>query len=107
MRKSKPYSDRWANMACEGTRRMATIELIIHLEGVDGEAVWWAESPDVPGFSAAAPSLIELRERAQAALEELKGCPVRIVECLEGASHERHDDERWAARVAQTDPAPC
>lgn len=32
---------------------------------------WWAESPDLPGFSAAAPTLLELRDTVQAALEEI------------------------------------
>lgn len=34
----------------------------MHLEEADGEAVWWANSPDLPGFTAAAPSLADLRE---------------------------------------------
>lgn len=82
-------------------------ELTIHLEGVDGEVVWWADSPDVPGFSAAAPNLIALRERATAALEEILGGPVEIVERLDGKHVERRDVEHWDARVAQTDLAPC
>lgn len=45
-----------------------TVELLIHLEAADGEAVWWAESPDAPGFTAAAPDLAELRARCAEAL---------------------------------------
>lgn len=33
----------------------------LHLEAVDGEEVWWAECDDVDGFTAAAPTLAELR----------------------------------------------
>lgn len=33
----------------------------IHLEVADREAVWWAETPAVPGLSVAAPTLKELR----------------------------------------------
>jgi hypothetical protein len=59
-------------------------ELVIHLEGGDGEVVWWAESPQIPGFSAAAPTLKELRERAYRALREIAG-PGPIVERLSAA----------------------
>jgi hypothetical protein len=75
---------------------MATIELVIHIEAADGEAVWWAESPDVPGFSAAAPTLVELRERSIAALSELRGS-VRITERLAGG------EESGDVRVAKTE----
>lgn len=58
--------------------------LVVHLDEADGEAVWWAESPDLPGFSAAAPTLAELRERVTGAIgdgwtEHLAGGPVRIL----------------------------
>jgi predicted RNase H-like HicB family nuclease len=82
-------------------------ELIIHLEGGGGEVVWWSDSPDVPGFSAAAPSLAELRARATAALEEILGAPVQLVERLEGELVERRDVGHWDARVAHTDLVPC
>jgi predicted RNase H-like HicB family nuclease len=82
-------------------------ELTIHLEAVEGEVVWWADSPDVPGFSAAAPSLVELRERATAALEEILGAPVPLVEHLDGVPVGRRDVDHWDARVAQTDLVPC
>jgi predicted RNase H-like HicB family nuclease len=38
--------------------------LMIHLERADTETgvVWWADSPDLPGFAAAADTLAELRE---------------------------------------------
>jgi predicted RNase H-like HicB family nuclease len=76
---------------------MATVELVIHIEAADGEAVWWAESPEVPGFSAAAPTLAELRERATAALTELQGAPVRLTERLVGG------EETGDVRVAKTE----
>jgi hypothetical protein len=75
---------------------VTTIELVIHIEAADGEAVWWAESADVPGFSVAASTLAELRERATAALTELRG-PVRIVERLAGG------EETGDVRVAKTE----
>jgi predicted RNase H-like HicB family nuclease len=75
---------------------MATVELVIHIEAADGEAVWWAESPEVPGFSVAAPTLAEMRERATAALNELEG-PVRITERLAGG------EDAGPARVAKTE----
>lgn len=81
-------------------------ELTIHLESVDDEVVWWADSPDVPGFSAAAPSLVELRERASAALEEILGGPVSIVERLDGVPVERRDVGHWDARVVHADLVP-
>jgi predicted RNase H-like HicB family nuclease len=77
---------------------MATIELVIHIEAADGEAVWWAESPDVPGFSAAAPTLADLRDRATAALAELRDDPVEVVERLVG-------EERGDVRVAKAELA--
>jgi predicted RNase H-like HicB family nuclease len=66
-----------------------TVELIIHLEAAEDEAVWWAESPDVAGFTAAGSSLSELRRRAHAALTEITGGTVQLVE-----------------RMAQGDDAP-
>jgi predicted RNase H-like HicB family nuclease len=69
-------------------------ELIIHLEDADGEVVWWAESPDVPGFSAAAPSLDELRRRAIDALAELVEHTPLVRERLVG------NIDRTDARVA-------
>ena len=48
------------------------IELVYHLEKVDaGSVAWWIESPDVPGFYAAADSVAEARANALAALQEL------------------------------------
>ena len=58
------------------------VTLLLHLELVDGEHAWWAESDDVPGFTAAAPTLAELRERAHAALHDLLGAEVAIRERL-------------------------
>jgi hypothetical protein len=36
-------------------------QLVIHFDSADGQEVWWAESPAVPGFSASADTLTELR----------------------------------------------
>jgi predicted RNase H-like HicB family nuclease len=51
------------------------VELIFHLEPVEGEPVWWAESPQIPGLAAAAPTLGELRDAVWAAVfvERLTG----------------------------------
>jgi predicted RNase H-like HicB family nuclease len=87
--------------------RTMTTELIIHLENVDGEVVWWAVTPDVAGFSATASSLSELRNRVTAALEEILEEPVTIVERLEGVQIVRRDAGHWDVRVAQTDLVPA
>lgn len=59
-----------------------TAELIIHLDNADGEVVWWAESPQVPGLTAAASSLAELRELAMKALRDELSPTVEVVEIL-------------------------
>lgn len=64
------------------------VELVIHLDSADDQAVWWAESDDVPGFSASADSLVELRRRAHAAIGEIVGEPARIRERLVGVALE-------------------
>jgi hypothetical protein len=43
----------------------------IHLEQTDGRATWWAEVPEVPGFSALGASLDELMARSRIALTEI------------------------------------
>jgi hypothetical protein len=65
---------------------MATVTLRVHLEatGEIGDGfVWWAESDDEPGFSAAADHLPELLARARAALAEIRGEEVAIVTQME------------------------
>lgn len=49
------------------------VNLLIHLEATGGDpaCVWWAESPEMPGFSAAADHLPELLRQAQEAIDEL------------------------------------
>lgn len=37
------------------------ITIVFHPEPVDGELTVWADSPDLPGFSAAGGSIIEVR----------------------------------------------
>jgi hypothetical protein len=52
------------------------IRVLVHLEAVPGEArlVWWAESPDVPGFSALDDDLPGLMVRTEIALgDQLSG----------------------------------
>lgn len=48
---------------------MSTITLVLHME--DGS--WWADSPDLPGFSAADSDLQELRVTARMALRDILG----------------------------------
>lgn len=70
-----------------------TIELMLHLERADDQVVWWAETTDVPGFSAAADTLAELRERVRSALLEITGGePVELVERLAGLPSEAKTD---------------
>lgn len=47
------------------------IRLLVHLEPVGDQQVWWAESPDVPGFSASDMTLRDLLSRASWALTEI------------------------------------
>ena len=41
---------------------------------------WWADSPDVPGFSAAADTFEAVREMAVSGIREYRGSSVLIVE---------------------------
>lgn len=47
------------------------VRLLVHLERVDGGTTWWAESPEVPGFSVAAGDLLEVQHRAKWALTDI------------------------------------
>jgi predicted RNase H-like HicB family nuclease len=60
------------------------VRLLIHLDRLDDEqrAVWWAESPDVPGFSAVGDTLRELRSCSISALEEICAAPIVVREQL-------------------------
>lgn len=85
---------------------MTTIELHLHLEPTGaGEVAWWADSPDVAGFSAAAPTLAELRSRATAALREAVGRDVELVEQLAGAE-EQHSPHGDKVRSVHAEPVP-
>lgn len=46
-------------------------QLVIHLDNADGKLVWWAESPQVPGFTASADTLPELRGTIAEVLADL------------------------------------
>ena len=48
---------------------MQAVTVLYHHEN----AVWWAESPDVPGFSAAADDLPAARELVARALDDVLG----------------------------------
>jgi hypothetical protein len=47
------------------------LTLIVHHETTDDSAVWWAESPEFPGFSATDVSLDGLRARALEAIRDI------------------------------------
>ena len=77
------------------------VQLVIHLERADRDIVWWAETDDVPGFSAAADTLVDMRAHALAALAEIaaeQGETLgRVTERLVGEA---------AVRSANPAPAP-
>jgi hypothetical protein len=47
------------------------ITLRIHLDAADLDFVWWAESDQLPGVTAAAGSLMEMREELEHVLTDL------------------------------------
>jgi hypothetical protein len=63
---------------------VTTVRLNIHLEEADGEACWWADSADLPGFTAAGPTLGHLRELAGGTLRDVVGPDVQLTEHLVG-----------------------
>ena len=48
-----------------------TVTLIIHEETANHASVWWAEAPDLPGFSVADETLPGLLSRSRLAIEEI------------------------------------
>lgn len=62
---------------------MSTITVTYHRDGT----AWWADSADVPGFSAAGSSLAEVQGLSREGLEFLLEDPVSsLVETLEGGA---------------------
>jgi hypothetical protein len=60
---------------------MRKVELHVHLEGTDDPTspiIWWADTDDFPGFSAAADHLNELLKRSEVALVDLAGEDVEV-----------------------------
>ena len=47
------------------------VTLLVHLEAVESGLVWWAESPEVPGFSVTSTTLRELQVRAKMAMADI------------------------------------
>jgi hypothetical protein len=47
------------------------VRLYVHVESTPSGPTWWAESPELPGFSAAASSLSELSVRAKWAVVDI------------------------------------
>ncbi|HET9732098.1 MAG TPA: hypothetical protein VFP54_05430 [Acidimicrobiales bacterium] len=73
------------------------VRLIVHLERVPDqpeEFVWWAETDQVPGFSAAAGHLPTLLERAKAALTEFIGDEPELAYELAAARTPEHEGAR-------------
>ena len=67
-----------------------TVTLDIRVEFVDdGKPVWWADASEVDGFYAAADSMEGLRAQAGAALTEILGTGVRIIERIAGHAEDR------------------
>jgi len=52
--------------------------VVIHYHVEDG--AWWAESPDLPGWSAAGDSFDEVRDQALSGVKHFAGEPVEISE---------------------------
>lgn len=70
------------------------VELHCYLEAAEASgAVWWSESPDVPGFHATATHLQDLIAKSRIALEEI------LRERGEG-------EEDWELRVLLMDSLP-
>jgi len=40
---------------------MRSVQFVVHMDVGDNDVVWWAESPDIPGLSVAADTLVDLR----------------------------------------------
>lgn len=58
---------------------MDTITFTLHGEQTDGALTWWAESDDMPGFTAVADTLVDLQALAeQAAIAASPGATVRF-----------------------------
>ena len=67
-----PKKKRWvySDRTMRGDRLI--VRVVLHMEPLDsGATSWWAESPDLAGFSAAADSLVELRGLCTEAVHEI------------------------------------
>ncbi len=47
------------------------VRLLVHLEPFGGRKIWWAESPDIPGFSASDATLKDLLTRSSWTLADI------------------------------------
>lgn len=77
------------------------VRMKLHVELADAAPVWWAESPDLAGFTAAANDLAELRRLIREELDE-RSPDVAYSEELVGDRSERADVKR-ASTVAAVD----
>ena len=59
------------------------VKLVVHVERVDDRPVWWAESPDLPGFYSAADALPELQVMAKLAVCDILAQDDRTLDGLE------------------------
>lgn len=86
------------------------IKILVHGELIpeSGAVSWWAEAPDLPGFSAAAATLVELRELAESSVRHIQGDEgldsgdVTFRYQLKGQGHSRGPQIDQRAPEAQT-----
>lgn len=86
------------------------VRLLVHLERVGEDTTWWAESPEVPGFSVAADDLAEVQARAKWALadilaetgHELGKVAVELVATEPLTTNPAHPDEHKAEQNSGT-----
>lgn len=81
---------------------MTRARIVLHYE--DGS--WWAESPDLDGFTVVAPTLRELQVavREAAAFHLESGEPVQIAESMAGARSA--EEVSWVSRTGGSAYAP-
>lgn len=81
---------------------MAVAKIVMHFE----DGLWWAESPDLDGFTVVAPSLAALRVEVREAAAFHLGSdePVEVAEVLGGAQSAA--DVRWVSRTGGA-PRQC
>ncbi|CAN5763475.1 hypothetical protein BH23ACT10_BH23ACT10_33480 [soil metagenome] len=82
------------------------IRLHVYLEGTPSGAVWWSESPDVPGFHATDVRLQNLLRRSEIAIYEILGEMVVVNAELVGEPP-ASEGERVSHGWSEADPGPA